>query len=103
MGVFNKINQRSGVVSLIVLGSLILFLVGADFFSSFSFLSGNSTIGKIDGSSISREEYAKAIDKANALSCLLDIANYFMERSYNKRHCSAYRERERPKPLHSGV
>lgn len=67
MGVFNKINQRSGVVSLIVLGSLILFLVGADFFSSFSFFSSSNKVGEIDGSSISREEYSKAIDKANAL------------------------------------
>ncbi|WP_018343495.1 peptidylprolyl isomerase [Cytophaga aurantiaca] len=68
MGIFNKINQRSGlVVGTIVLG-LVLFLLGDAFTSSNSiFSSFKNKVGEIGGTSITIEDYQKAIAKAEGL------------------------------------
>ena len=68
MGIFNQINQRSGlVVGTIVLG-LVLFLLGDAFTSSNSiFSSFKNKVGEIGGSNITIEDYQKSIAKAEAL------------------------------------
>jgi peptidyl-prolyl cis-trans isomerase D len=68
MGIFNKINQRSGlVVGTIVIG-LLLFLLGDAFTSSNSiFSSFKNKVGEIGGSKITIEEYQKSIAKAEML------------------------------------
>ncbi|MCU0415733.1 MAG: peptidylprolyl isomerase [Cytophagaceae bacterium] len=68
MGVFNKINQYSGVVTTTIVISLVLFMLGADFFANKSILGSFSTdIGEVDGHSITREEFTKELESANKL------------------------------------
>ncbi|WP_299248510.1 peptidylprolyl isomerase [uncultured Cytophaga sp.] len=68
MGIFNSINQRSGlVVGTIVIG-LLLFLLGDAFTSPNSiFSSFNNKVGEIDGTNITIDEYQRSIVKAEAL------------------------------------
>jgi peptidyl-prolyl cis-trans isomerase D len=68
MGIFNKINQRSGLVVGIIVAALLLFLLGGEFLSKNSFFGGfNNKVGEIDGSNVSVEEFQKALIKAEAL------------------------------------
>ena len=68
MGIFNKINQRSGLVVGIIVAALLLFLLGGEFLSKNSFFGGfNNKVGEIDGNNVSIEEFQKALIKAEAL------------------------------------
>ena len=69
MGIFNKINQRSGLVVGTIVVGLLLFLIGGDAFTSGgSMFSGfNNKVGKIGGSKVSIEDYQKSVTKAEAL------------------------------------
>lgn len=68
MGIFNKINQRSGLVVGTIVVGLVLFLLGDAFTSSNSiFSSFNNKVGEIGGSNITVEEYQRSIAKAEAL------------------------------------
>jgi peptidyl-prolyl cis-trans isomerase D len=68
MGIFNKINQRSGLVVGTIVAGLLLFLLGDAFTSKNSFFSSfNNKVGEIDGSNITVEEFQKEITKAEAL------------------------------------
>ncbi|HSY62576.1 MAG TPA: peptidylprolyl isomerase, partial [Cytophaga sp.] len=68
MGIFNKINQRSGLVVGIIVVGLLLFLLQDAFTSSNSIFSGfKNKVGEIGGSNITTEEYQKGIVKAEAL------------------------------------
>ncbi len=68
MGIFNKINQRSGLVVGTIVVGLLLFLLGDAFTSSNSiFSSFNNKVGEIGGSNITIEEFQKAVQKAEVL------------------------------------
>jgi len=66
MGVFNKINEKSGIVVGVIALGLGLFLIGGDLFTSNS---GSSTekVGEIDGDNITAEDLRKAMIKAENL------------------------------------
>jgi len=68
MGIFNKINQRSGLVVGTIVVGLTLFLLGDALTSNNSlFSSFRNKVGEINGESITIEEFQKAIVKAEAL------------------------------------
>jgi parvulin-like peptidyl-prolyl isomerase len=66
MGVFNKINQHSGIVFVVIISGLILFMLGADLFSKQS-LFQSTDVGEIDGKSITREEFNKQMELTSQL------------------------------------
>ena len=67
MGVFNKINQRSGLVVGFIAIGLLLFLLGNEFFGPNSILFRNqNNVGKINGTSIDAVEYQNAIARQEA-------------------------------------
>jgi peptidyl-prolyl cis-trans isomerase D len=67
MGVFNKINQRSGLVVGFIAVGLLLFLLGNEFFGPNSILFRNqNNVGEINGSSIDAVEYQNAISRQEA-------------------------------------
>jgi peptidyl-prolyl cis-trans isomerase D len=68
MGIFNKINQRSGLVVGTIVAGLLLFLLGDAFTSKNSlFSSFNNKVGEIDGSNVTIEEFQKQMANAEAL------------------------------------
>jgi peptidyl-prolyl cis-trans isomerase D len=68
MGIFNQINQRSGLVVGTIVVGLLLFLLGDAFTSPNSiFSSFNNKVGEIDGTNITIDEYQRSIAKATAL------------------------------------
>lgn len=68
MGIFNQINQRSGLVVGVIVVALLLFLLGDAFLSKNSFFNSlNNKVGEIDGSNVTIEEFQKAMAKAEAL------------------------------------
>ena len=67
MGVFNKINERSGIVVGVIVVGLLLFLLGDLFTSNKLFGSGNENVGKIDGDKISSQELQNAMINAENL------------------------------------
>jgi len=68
MGIFNKINQRSGLVVGTIVVGLLLFLLGDAFTSSNSiFSSFKNKVGEIGGSGVTIEDYQQSIAKAEAL------------------------------------
>jgi len=67
MGIFNKINQRSGLVVGTIVVGLLLFLLGDAFTSNSLFNSFRNKVGEIDGENITIEEFQKAIAKSEAL------------------------------------
>lgn len=68
MGIFNQINQRSGLVVGTIVVGLLLFLLGDAFTSPNSiFSSFNNKVGKIDGTNVTIEEYQRSIARAEAL------------------------------------
>ncbi len=67
MGIFNKINQRSGLVVGAITIGLLLFLLGNEFFGPNSILFRNkSNVGEINGSSIHIEEYQNVVARQEA-------------------------------------
>ncbi|MFN8417455.1 MAG: peptidylprolyl isomerase [Cytophagaceae bacterium] len=66
MGVFNKINQHSGIVFVVIISGLILFMLGADLFSKQSMFQ-STDVGEVDGKSITREEFVKQMEVATQL------------------------------------
>jgi peptidyl-prolyl cis-trans isomerase D len=62
MGVFNKINQRAGLVVGAITIGLLLFLLGNEFFGPNSILFRNkSNVGEINGANIHIEEYQNEV------------------------------------------
>ena len=67
MGVFNKINQRSGLVVGFIAIGLLLFLLGNEFFGPNSIIFRNqNNVGEINGTSIDGVEYQNAIARQEA-------------------------------------
>lgn len=66
MGVFNKINQHSGIVFVVIISGLILFMLGADLFSNQSMFQ-STDVGEVDGKAITREEFVKQMEVATQL------------------------------------
>lgn len=67
MGVFNKINQRSGLVVGFIAIGLLLFLLGNEFFGPNSILFRNqNNVGKINGTSIDGVEYQNTVANQEA-------------------------------------
>ncbi|MDB5257701.1 MAG: peptidyl-prolyl cis-trans isomerase [Chitinophagaceae bacterium] len=67
MGVFNKINQRSGLVVGFISIGLLLFLLSSDFFGPNSILFKNQNdLGKINGTSIDGVEYQNTVANQEA-------------------------------------
>lgn len=67
MGVFNKINQRSGLVVGFIAIGLLLFLLGNEFFGPNSIIFRNqNNVGEINGTSIDGIEYQNAIARQEA-------------------------------------
>ncbi|MCU0429478.1 MAG: peptidylprolyl isomerase [Cytophagaceae bacterium] len=62
MGIISTIQQRTGLVVGLIAASLILFILGSDLFSNRSWFSSNGA-GKINGKSISADEYREALKK----------------------------------------
>lgn len=64
MGVFNKINEKSGVIVSVIVVALALFILGGDFFGRRSLFSrGDRYVGEIAGHNITNEEYAGVLDQ----------------------------------------
>jgi peptidyl-prolyl cis-trans isomerase D len=67
MGIFNKINQRSGLVVGAITIGLLLFLLGNEFFGPNSILFRNkNNVGEINGSSVHIEEYQNTVARQEA-------------------------------------
>jgi len=67
MGVFNKINQRSGLVVGFIAIGLLLFLLGNEFFGPNSILFRNqNNVGEINGTSIDGVEYQNTVANQEA-------------------------------------
>ncbi len=67
MGIFNKINQRSGLVVGAITIGLLLFLLGNEFFGPNSILfRSRNNVGEINGSSIHIEEYQNVVAQQEA-------------------------------------
>jgi peptidyl-prolyl cis-trans isomerase D len=63
MGVFNKINEKSGVIVTVIVVALILFILGGDLLGPNSFFKSNSQdVGEINGKDISLEEYSREVE-----------------------------------------
>lgn len=68
MGIFNKINQRSGLVAAIIVGGLALFVLQDAFTSGNSiFSSFRNKVGEIGSTNVTNEDFQKAITKAETL------------------------------------
>ncbi|MBC7451718.1 MAG: peptidylprolyl isomerase [Cytophagales bacterium] len=67
MGIFNKINQKSGLVVGVIVGALFLFLLGDALTSNSLWNSFRNKVGEINGSNITKEEYQKALTNAQIL------------------------------------
>lgn len=67
MGVFNKINQRSGLVVGFIAIGLLLFLLGNEFFGPNSIIFRNqNNVGEINGTSIDGVDYQNAVARQEA-------------------------------------
>ncbi len=67
MGVFNKINQRSGLVVGFIAIGLLLFLLGNEFFGPNSIIFRNqNNLGEINGTSIDAVDYQNAVARQEA-------------------------------------
>ncbi|MDF2454248.1 MAG: peptidyl-prolyl cis-trans isomerase [Cytophagaceae bacterium] len=67
MGVFNKINQRSGLVVGFIAIGLLLFLLGNEFFGPNSIIFRNqNNVGEINGTSIDGVDYQNAVAREEA-------------------------------------
>jgi len=67
MGIFNKINQRSGLVVGFITIGLLLFLLGNEFFGPNSILfRSKNNVGEINGTSIHIEEYQNTVAQQEA-------------------------------------
>ncbi|HSZ72069.1 MAG TPA: SurA N-terminal domain-containing protein, partial [Cytophagaceae bacterium] len=92
MGVFNKINQRSGLVVGAITIGLLLFLLGNEFFGPNSIIFRNkNNVGKINGNSIHYEEYQNAVARQEAeyqiqtdKGVTENDRNYIQQQSWNK-------------------
>jgi peptidyl-prolyl cis-trans isomerase D len=64
MAIINKINEKSGLVIVVIAGALVLFLLTDLFFGQNSlFKGGNREVGEIEGKNISDEQYGNEIKK----------------------------------------
>lgn len=65
MGIFNKINEKSGVIVSVIVVALALFILGGDLISGGSFFSASNDVGEIAGQDISADDYSKTLDLAS--------------------------------------
>jgi peptidyl-prolyl cis-trans isomerase D len=64
MAIFNQINKHSRIVGIVIGAGLLLFILGNEFFGPNSLFGRKSdSVGKINGNTISREEYAQQLAK----------------------------------------
>src|SRR3954467_11100119 len=63
MGIFNTINQKSGLIATIIVVAVALFIL-QDLFGPNSFLFSDNNVGKIAGQKISFQEYSQMVASA---------------------------------------
>jgi peptidyl-prolyl cis-trans isomerase D len=66
MAIFNTLNKRAGLIAGVVAGSLILFMLGAEFFSPTSVLmTWRNRVGQVNGHSVNPTEYQEYYKKSS--------------------------------------